>query len=251
MTKVDWCETKLREVVDLHIRVGEERKGEEVLNRYKTDPATFINNECWIFNPDKSPPILRFRLYKYQRRFVKKLYKKYLKQENILDEKTRQMGLSWLYMAFFLWGLLFDSGFSGFVMSYKERLVDDGGSESTLDSLLGKLRFMSDYLGRDAESNIINGDVSRLSQDLHFKYLRVVNKKTGAYLVGSSANPNAGRGGSYRIGLWDETASTPKSEIIFPAFHQAVRCQCLNSTVEVKGMCSRDFGIYQSLITKL
>jgi len=233
--KATLSEDKLNELIDFHIEIKKVHQEEKILKRYETDPATFIDNECWVFNPDKSPSILRFKLYDYQREFVKKLYKKYLNQENILDEKTRQMGLSWLYMAFFLWGLLFDPGFSGFVMSYKEKLVDDGGSESTIDSLLGKLRFMNDYLGRDSESKIINEDISRLSQELHFKYLRVSNKKTGAYLVGSSANPNAGRGGSYRIGLWDETASTPKSEIIFPAFHQAVRCQCLNSTVRGKG----------------
>lgn len=189
---------------------------------YVSNPAEFIRKECWIFNPEKDPPVVPFDLFPYQEEFIQDLHYDYQKQKDVLDEKSRQMGLSWLYMAFFLWGLLYDRSFTGFTMSYKETLVDDGGSESTVNSLFGKLRFMYERLKKSPAL-------------LRFKYLRVTNKATGAYLVGESTNPNAGRGGTYKIGLWDETASTPKSEVIFPAFHQAVRCRCFNSTVRGKG----------------
>ncbi len=210
----------------------DEIKGKEKakeVEQYKNDPAGFINDRCWIFNPEKDPAVFRFKLYDYQKDFIRDdIYPAYKNQEDILDEKSRQMGFSWLYMAFFLWGLLFNEGFSGFAMSYKERLVDDGGSESSIDSLFGKLRFLYDNLHRE-ESDEFEFDT------LHFKFLRIVNRRTGAYLIGESCNVNAGRGGTYSFGLWDEVASTPKSERIHPSFHQAVRCRCYNSTVRGKG----------------
>ncbi len=190
---------------------------------YTCSPRAFVENELYIFNPEKNPATIPFRLYSYQADFLDRLYNKYINGENVLDEKSRQMGLSWLYMAFYLWGLKTRMDFSAYVMSYKERLVDDGGSENTVNSLLGKLRFMYTHLREE------------LQGDLTFKHLSVSNSKTGAYVIGENANSNAGRGGTYKIGLWDETASTPKSEVIFPAFHQACRCRCYNSTVRGKG----------------
>jgi len=54
-------------------------------------------------------------------------------------------------------------------------------------------------------------------------------------MVGSSANIDAGRGGTYKFAFWDEVASTPKSEVIFQAFKLAGRCKCYNSTVRGRG----------------
>jgi len=192
--------------------------------RYVNDPVAFIENELKIFNPDREPSTIPFTLYDYQKKFVQDLYAAYRAQKDIIDEKSRQMGISWLYMAFFLWGLLHDPSFSGFSMSYKEDLVDDGGIESSPNSLFGKLRFMYERIEKKEYHGL-----------LRIKSLLITNRQTGAYLVGESTNPNAGRGGTYKIGLWDETASTPKSETIYPAFQQAVKCQCLNSTVRGKG----------------
>ena len=200
---------------------------ESTLNRYKTKPADFIHEQLKIFNPDLQPAKVDFKLFQFQRDFIEKnLYPAYMNSTDILDEKTRQMGLSWLYMSFLLWALLFDPDFSGFTMSYKEGLVDDGGTESSMNSLFGKLRFMYDELGEQFKKEL---------GYLTFKHLRIKNTKTGAYLVGESANVNAGRGGSYKIAIWDETAATPKSENIFQSFKQAGRCKCYNSTVRGKG----------------
>ncbi|RPJ09589.1 MAG: hypothetical protein EHM36_04165, partial [Deltaproteobacteria bacterium] len=173
---------KLREILK---EKGCREQWAKVQAEYSSNPVSFIEECCWIFNPDLVPATIPFKLYGYQKDFVLKLHAKYRQldtsdKHHLLDEKTRQMGMSWLYMAFFLWAILFDPGFSGFVMSYKEDLVDDGGAESTKDSLLGKLRFMYEHLPE------------RFAGLLRFKYLRVSNHRTGAYLVGSSANINAG-----------------------------------------------------------
>jgi len=169
---------------------------------------------------------------------VERIYDAYKKQEPLLNEKSRQMGFSWLYMAFFLWGILYDESFSGCVLSYKEDLVDDGGMRNTPDSLLGKLRFMYERLDERLGFKGV----------LEIKSLRISNKLTGAYIVGTSTTTESGRGGTYRIALWDEAARTPKSETILASIQQAARSLHLNSTVKGKGNAfarlrwSKDFG---------
>src|SRR3989304_4644286 len=67
---------------------------------YTANPVAFIENELKIFNPDRDPSTIPFSLYDYQKQFVQDLYAAYRAQKDILDEKSRQMGISWLYMAF-------------------------------------------------------------------------------------------------------------------------------------------------------
>ena len=190
---------------------------------YKDNPVDFINDNCFIFNPDEYPPKIRFQLWDFQKEFIQKLHAAYKNETSLLSDKSRQMGISWLATAFFLWGVMYDPNFSGLIISYQEKLVDDGGRESTINSLLGKLQYM--YLNlRD----ILQGDLA-------FKYLSVRNLYSDAYIVGESSNPNAGRSGSYRIGLWDECSSSVKSEQVFSSFYQATRCRLYNSTPKGHG----------------
>lgn len=186
--------------------------------RYRDNPEAFIDAECMTFNPDHDPALMPFHLYDYQRQTLDDIYQSYREESSLLIEKSRQMGISWLMMAFFLWALIYDPDFSGIALSYKENLVDDGGSESTLKSLFGRLRFMYVNLRPALQGN------------LSFKHLHVWNRRTHAYLIGENAHPNAGRGGSYKIGLWDETAAGAKTEETFMAFYQATRCRIYNST---------------------
>lgn len=204
---------------------------------YEIDPVAFIEREVKIFNQDWEPAENPFHLFKYQRDFINdNLYPAYLNKGSLLDEKTRQMGMSWIYAAFALWGMLFDRSFTGFMLSKVEYLVDDGGEKSTLNSLFGKIKYMYDTLSDEFMSfyTKVYGDRS-IDKILTFKHLRIVNTITRAYLVGSSANIDAGRGGSYKFAFWDETAGTPKSEQIYAAFKLAGRCKCYNSTVRGRG----------------
>jgi transposase-like protein len=90
--------------------------------------------------------------------------------------------------------------------------VADGGQNSTTDSLHGKIRFMYERLVADE------------TFPLEIKHLSLVNRVSGAIVIGEAASPNAGRGGTFLYGLWDETASTEHGHAIYAAREQAVRC---------------------------
>ena len=128
------------------------------------------------------------------------------------------MGDSWLMVALALYTLRYWRNFQALFISRKEQKVDDGGQNSTPDSLFGKIRFMHEHLrGENAFP-------------LEFRHLSIVNPDLGGSIIGEAATTEAGRGGTYLYGLWDETAATEHSLAIHKAFAQAVRCPHYLST---------------------
>jgi hypothetical protein len=145
--------------------------------------------------------------------------------QDVLVEKTRQMLVSWLLCVTFLWDLLFDmSGGHNLMLSRKEKEVDDGGDASTRRSLLGKIRFMYSRLPRWMRVRMAEGKGGVVERDvLEFKLMRVHNPETGSTCVGETANPEAGRGGTWRRVGGDEFAFIPKSFQVYTAFQSGCK----------------------------
>lgn len=141
-------------------------------------------------------------------------------------EKSRQMLVSWAYMILFLYDIIFRMNWANFITSRKEFLVDDGGSVSTPNSLMGRIRFVWERLP------------SFLKMPLEFSFLKIKNPLTNSFIIGESANPNAGRSGTFRRALMDEAALIPKSESVFSSIIQACKTGTyMNSTPFGRGGC--------------
>lgn len=121
------------------------------------------------------------------------------------------MLVSWFGAIAFLYDICFRENWSDLMISRKEALVDDGGSASTFQSLLGKVRFVYERLPEWIK------DACRLE----FAYLRVHCPATNSTIIGESANPNAGRSGNFRRVWLDESAFIPRSEQVFAAVRAA------------------------------
>lgn len=104
---------------------------------------------------------------------------------NVFVEKSRQMGVSWLIMAVFLYGWLFH-GHKYHVISQKETDVDKIGD---MRSLFEKLRFMINNLPQW----MLPEGFSKQADTSFNKRMLVSNPMTSASISGESANPNAGR----------------------------------------------------------
>ena len=128
---------------------------------------------------------------------------------NTIDEKSKQMLWSWSAMIVALYKVLFQDSFSCKILSRKEALVDDGGINSTTDSLFGRLRFVYNHLP----------DEMRLP--LEFSHMKIVNRKTDSFVKGESTNAEAGRGGTYSMVIADEWAFVQNSESINAAISNA------------------------------
>lgn len=164
-----------------------------------------------------------FDLYDYQEEFIGLWLAEVDKARRgrpagIRTEKSRQMGDSWLFMALCVYALRHWRNFRALVISRKQSKVDDGGQSSTPDSLMGKSRFIWERLRGEEKFPLAS------------KYLSLVNPETNGTILGEAANPNAGRGGTFLFGLWDETAATEHSWSILASWEQAVRCPYYLST---------------------
>ena len=131
--------------------------------------------------------------------------------EDVIVAKTRQMMATWAACTVLLHRILFKRGYSAGVTSRKERLVDDGGANSTVNSLLGRVRHLY-------------ASLPPIFPHVEFNYLRVVCPSTGSFIVGEGATQYIFRGSSLENFLGDEWAFVPQSRIAYSSARQACHC---------------------------
>ena len=187
----------------------------------------WIRKNCLIQDPSAPGGVLPFDLYDYQEEFIAVFMAEVTKARRgepagVRTEKSRQMGDTWLMMAIELYTLKFWRNFQGLNLSRKEQKVDDGGQNSTADSLHGKIRFLYENLAGEERF------------PLEVRHLSLANPVRRGSIVGEAANPHAGRGGTFLYGLWDETAATENSFTIYAAWEQAGKCPFYLSTPQGK-----------------
>lgn len=115
-------------------------------------------------------------------------------------EKSRDMMVSWTVMIYFLHSMLFNENWAGFAISRKQDEVDDGGDNSTPESLFGRIKFMWQNLPFWMKPNFT------------FSHLKIKNKDTDSYCTGESANPNSGRNVACTFKFCDEFAFLPLND---------------------------------------
>lgn len=126
-------------------------------------------------------------------------------------EKTRQMMISWITASEFLNWCMLGHNASGFLTSRKERLVDDGGNRSTINSLFGRMRYI--YRGLPPWM--------QEAAPVNFSHLRMDCERSGGYVVGEGATGEGGRSGSYARAGVDEAAFMPGE-----GWFRAIRSAC-------------------------
>jgi hypothetical protein len=183
----------------------------------------FALHYAWTLHVDDPDGARPRRLPAY--RYVRELLVELQTPQNMLSEKSRQMLTSWIYMAAFLHDLLFAHNAPSLVASRRAREVDDGGQESTVDSLLGKLRYMHERLP------------AFLWHPFDYKLYLVKSTRTQSYVRGETGSGGqVARGPAYRRALMDEAAYAKHSESMFSGLRQACKTGlALNSTVNGRG----------------
>ena len=170
---------------------------EEERRRFFTDPIYAFNTYFWTYDPRTKPNHLPFITYPFQTEFLLALHDHIEKGEDLLIEKSRDMGISWLLCTYFLWAWLRNEAGNDFLLgSRKEDLVDTKGS---LDTLFEKCRY---NLYKLPTWLVPAG----FTPGKHDTYLLLYNPSTGCSIRGESTNEHFGTGGRYRAILMDEAA---------------------------------------------
>jgi phage terminase large subunit len=194
-----------------------------LIAHYKDNPVDFINDWGMTFDPRNAeigqPTLIPFTLFPKQAEFINWLRDRWLGREDGLCEKSRDMGVSWLCVAFAVWMWRFyDGAVIGFG-SRKEDYVDKIGDPK---SLFWKVRQFVDLLpvvlrpeGYDSIKNA--------------PFMRITNPENGAAIVGE-AGDNIGRGNRTSIYFKDESAFYERPEAIDAALSQTSNCKIDVST---------------------
>lgn len=195
---------------------------------YKDHPAEFVNDWGMTFdprNPERGlPATVPFLLFPKQADFLNWLRDRWLGREDGLVEKSRDMGLSWLCVAFGAWMFLFHPGTVVGFGSRKEEYVDKLGDPK---SLFWKLRQFINLLP-------IEFRPEGWDEKKHSPHMRVINPENGSAIVGE-AGDNIGRGNRTSVYFKDESAFYERPETIDAALSQTSNCKIDVSTPNGNG----------------
>lgn len=189
---------------------------EQVWIRCSRDFVYWVDTFLFTYDPKSHPscPSRPFILYPYQEQAAERILKA-LGVEDILAEKTRQMGFTWLVIAIFVWRWLFRRGQSFLVGSRKESLVDKTGDPTAIfwkaDYILEKLPAW------------MRPSYERTNQ--HF-----YNLDNGSTIDGESTNDNFARGGTRTAIALDEFPAVDNGHEILRATRDATHCRLMIGT---------------------
>lgn len=140
-------------------------------------------------------------------------------QHDVVVEKSRDMGATWMCSLVFLWLFLYhDDIFSLFCMSWAEKYVDGG-----FDSIMGKMDFVIERL---PEWMLPGGT----RQSIRRVKLSFENLLTGSTITGSATSSRSGIGGRYSAMFFDEFAAVAEAEDIWTKTADCTNARIFNST---------------------
>lgn len=159
------------------------------------DILFWLNVFGWVYEPrgnyHAAPKAKRlpFITWEYQDRIIKTLVK--IDGEDVILDKCREMGVSWIGCALFAWLFQFRDMESLLMVSSKEAAVDSKGDS---DSLFWKIEFLLD------------NEPSWLQPNYSHTLLHFINHDNKSIVDGSSTNEDIGRGGR-RTRVWIDEAA--------------------------------------------
>ena len=184
------------------------------LDRYALDPWAHVEaGHVWILDLETKQPVPML-VYEHQREIADEWVDlaalaatRRISFRNAHGEKSRQMGWTWGVAWLCLWILTYHDA-RGLMVHMNGKEVDDGGRSSTTNSFFGKIRFMAEFLDPSGAETF-----SRFAPPLQFRsqpesIIRNA-RRPASYLIGETATPNPGRGGTYDYAVLDEAARIP------------------------------------------
>lgn len=233
---------KLREKVNIlkAMEADEYVRASKILDIYAVDPIRFIEDFMLLkANKAQGSPPKPFFLFDYQKRIILKLLEldNAPQESELLIDKPREMGITWLLCAYAEWRFLFTPNFSSFILSRSEAEVDDG-TRTPDGSIFGKFRWMLDRLPRytipeSYQKKVIRGTTTDMN-------LKLINPTIGASITGSSTNADAGRSRRYSW-LWiDEAFAIDRFQEVYRSLQTVAKVKVFTSTV-APGRVYEDF----------
>jgi hypothetical protein len=204
------------------------------------DPVFFLNSFGWTYNPKEhsAHPKRPFILHPFQDDSTLELILA-IGDHDLLIEKSRTMGASWMCIAAPAWCWLFHPGQSFLFSSRVEDYVDKPGNPK---ALFWKL----DYLLRNLPKWLLP---EGFSFGLHRSRMHIENPENGSVIDGESTTPNLARGDRRSAILLDEFGVVECGKEVLKSTRDATQCRIFNSTAS--GVTTAFYAMRQTEIKKL
>ena len=209
-----------------------------LLNKWTVDPVDFIDTFGVMTDPRLVQyPVIPLFLFDYQRDIIYRLLDAELNGKDLLIEKVRDMGLSWITMWYVLWRWLFTPSWSALLMSRKLDEVDKASAAKSRrppsNSLFGKLRFGYRHLPPWLKS-------PNWRPRFHDTFAKMMHPDLGSVVEGETDNPDAVLGRRYAMIVMDEMFAMTYWEEIWRNSADAAKARIGVSTA-VDSIQAKDF----------
>jgi hypothetical protein len=192
------------------------------------DMLFWINTFVWTFSPKDFPacPNRPFNTWAFQDDGLD-IIEKCIGSEDLIIEKSRDMGASWMILTVFIWRWLFRDLQTFLLVSRVEDLVDKKGDP---DCLFWKL------------DHIMLNLPGWMLPNFTRTALTLTNHDNGSSIIGASTTGETGRGGRKTAIMLDEFAAVDVNEAyaMESATMSATNCRIYNSTPQGVGNCFHD-----------
>lgn len=184
---------------------------------YRTHPAQFITDWGMTFDPRnverEQPTLIPFVLFPKQEEWVDWILERWRSREPGITEKTREIGMSWLTIAFASTMCLFNEGMVIGFGSRKEEYVDKIGAPK---SLFEKARTFLRTLPPEFRGG--------WNRETHAPHMRILFPETGSAMTGESGD-GIGRGDRTSIYFVDESAFLERPQLVDASLSQTTNCR--------------------------
>lgn len=183
-----------------------------------SDLLFFIDLFIWTYDPFArfGAVEIPFIAWPYQERALHAI-EEAVGRHDIVCEKSRDMGATWMFLIVFLWRVMFQRMQSFQITSYKAELVDNQGD---LDALIPKVQFMVEHLP------------NWLTPACVHRERRLMFPDTKGVFKGEGTTERIGRAGRAIAALLDEFAwfDMRMAFEVAGGTQSTVPCRCFNST---------------------
>lgn len=188
---------------------------------YSENPGQFITDWGMTFDPRNVeiglPAYCPFILFPRQEEAIHWIIERWKNREPGLADKSREMGMSWLTIAFACTMALFHDGFSMGFGSRKQEYVDKLGD---LKAILPKGRMFMSLLPVEFRRGWTPRDAP---------HMRIQFPETQAFISGESGD-GIGRGDRVSIYVVDESAWLPRPQLVEESLSNTTNCRIDVST---------------------
>lgn len=191
----------------------------------RKDIFYWADNFAWTLDPRVKPSKLPLVLWPHQRKALQAMLDAKRDEADIVVEKSRDMGVTWIAILFHVWHWQFElDTYVGGIGSRKEDLVDKADDP---DSIFEKIRFLIDN-----QPNWLLPE--GYNKNKHDKHMNISNPETGSVIRGEAGN-QIGRGGRATAYTVDEAGFIEQPGKVDAALSQNTNCRQYISTPNGNG----------------